>query len=118
MLLNTVSSVCDLSEKFRENEEPLTQRIKDNSSSVVNIAMGNQGIGDASHLFSIPSAVQTNLNNRTISVIVGKLLGGSSAVNGLQFHRGQKEDYDRWGSYFGESSDWSWEGLLPYFKKV
>jgi choline dehydrogenase-like flavoprotein len=36
----------------------------------------------------------------------------------MQVHRGQKDDYDRWGSYFGQPSQWSWDGLLPYFKKV
>lgn len=46
------------------------------------------------------------------------MLGGSSGVNGFQAHRPQKEDIDAWGAYFGESSEWSWEGLLPYFKKV
>jgi choline dehydrogenase-like flavoprotein len=51
-------------------------------------------------------------------VIGGQMLGGSSGVNGMQVVRGQREDYDRWGSYFGKKSDWSWDGLLPYFKKV
>lgn len=46
------------------------------------------------------------------------MLGGSSGVNGMQVQRGQKEDYDRWGSYFSDNSEWSWDGLLPYFKKV
>jgi choline dehydrogenase-like flavoprotein len=46
------------------------------------------------------------------------MLGGSSGVNGLQVHRGHKDDYNRWGGFFGEGSEWSWEGLLPYFKKA
>jgi choline dehydrogenase len=63
---------------------------------------------------------QVNLNNRTTNVVGGVMLGGSSGVNGLQVHRGQKNDYDRWGAYFqGQNgSEWSWDGLLPYFKKA
>ena len=83
-----------------------------------NITGGAEGINNASHLFIIPSVPQPNLHNRSITVIVGNLLGGSSAVNGLQVHRGQKEDYDRWGAYFGNNSTWSWDSLLPYFKKA
>ena len=73
---------------------------------------------DPTLTFNITSAPQPGLNNRTVAVIAGQILGGSSGVNGMQVVRGQKEDYNRWGSYFGGNSDWSWEGLLPYFKKA
>jgi choline dehydrogenase len=81
------------------------------------IASGIGSFRDQSHLFSFPSAPQTNLQNRTTAVVGGVMLGGSSGVNGMQVHRGHKDDYNRWGSYFGNESEWSWEGLLPYFKK-
>jgi choline dehydrogenase-like flavoprotein len=32
--------------------------------------------------------------------------------------RGTTEDYNRWGRFFGNASDWSWEGLMPYFQKA
>lgn len=46
------------------------------------------------------------------------MLGGSSGVNGFQAHRPQKEDINAWGRYFSQDSEWNWENLLPYFKKV
>jgi choline dehydrogenase-like flavoprotein len=69
----------------------------------------------AYHINSVP---QPNLNNRSIVVTVGNLVGGSSAINAKLTIRGTSDDYNRWGSFFGKDSSWSWEGLLPYFKKV
>ncbi|RYC65258.1 hypothetical protein CHU98_g908 [Xylaria longipes] len=68
--------------------------------------------------YQINSVRQPNLNNRSATVVVGKLVGGSSAINAMMTIRGTSDDYDRWGSFFGKDSSWSWEGLLPYFKKV
>lgn len=45
----------------------------------------------------------------------GKTLGGSSAINGMIYIRGAKEDYDNW-AYKG-CYDWDYESVLPYFKK-
>ena len=45
----------------------------------------------------------------------GKLLGGSSAINGLVHVRGNPGDYDEWGR--AGATGWNYESLLPYFKK-
>jgi choline dehydrogenase len=45
----------------------------------------------------------------------GKLLGGSSAINGLVHSRGNASDYDAWES--AGATGWNYESLLPYFKK-
>ncbi|KAG9047354.1 hypothetical protein FS837_002515, partial [Tulasnella sp. UAMH 9824] len=45
----------------------------------------------------------------------GKILGGSSALNYMVFDRGSKAEYDAWKKFGGDN--WSWSGLLPYFKK-
>jgi choline dehydrogenase len=52
------------------------------------------------------------LNGRKIFTPRGKVLGGSSSINGLVYTRGQSEDFDDW-----ETPGWSFGELLPYFKK-
>ena len=54
--------------------------------------------------------------NRAIPVPRGKLLGGSSSINGLVYVRGQTLDYDTWAQ-FGNRG-WSWQDVEPLFKRM
>jgi choline dehydrogenase len=53
------------------------------------------------------------MNNRKIYWPRGKVLGGSSAINGLIFVRGQREDYEHWARL--GNPGWAWNDVLPYF---
>jgi choline dehydrogenase len=58
---------------------------------------------------------EPDLNNRKIIQPRGKVLGGSSSINGLLYVRGQPEDYDHWRQL--GNAGWSFEDVLPYFRR-
>ena len=55
------------------------------------------------------------LNNRSLDWPRGKTLGGSSSINGLLYVRGQPQDFNHWRQL--GNSGWSWEDVLPLFKR-
>jgi choline dehydrogenase len=62
------------------------------------------------------SEPEAGTNNREIPVPRGKLLGGSSAINGLVFVRGQPLDYNTWAQ--AGNRGWGWEDVLPVFRRM
>ncbi len=62
--------------------------------------------------WSYQSEPEPELNGRSIFTPRGKVLGGSSSINGLVYIRGQPQDFDDW-----EAPGWSFGELLPYFRK-
>jgi choline dehydrogenase len=59
---------------------------------------------------------EPGLGGRTVFQPRGKVLGGSSSINGLLYVRGQHEDYDRWRQH--GNGGWGYDDVLPYFKKA
>jgi choline dehydrogenase len=62
------------------------------------------------------SEPEQNTTGRRIPVPRGKLLGGSSAINGMAFVRGQARDFDTWAQMGNQG--WSYEDVLPIFKRM
>ena len=61
------------------------------------------------------TAPQAGLNGRDIAYPRGRVIGGSSAINGMIYMRGQARDYDGWRQLGLEG--WGWDDVLPYFYK-
>jgi choline dehydrogenase len=59
---------------------------------------------------------EPELHNRKIAWPRGRVLGGTSCINGMVYIRGQREDYDHWASL--GSQGWSYRDVLPYFKRA
>jgi choline dehydrogenase len=55
------------------------------------------------------------VNDRAILYPRGKVLGGSSSINGMIYVRGQPEDFDHWAQLGNRG--WGWDDVLPYFKR-
>ena len=62
------------------------------------------------------SEPEAELNNRQIIQPRGKVLGGSSSINGLLYIRGQSADFDHWRQL--GNSGWSFEDVLPHFRRA
>ena len=63
------------------------------------------------------SEPEPHMNGRRIYHARGKVLGGSSSINGMIFQRGNPMDYERWASDPG-MEDWDYAHCLPYFKRM
>jgi choline dehydrogenase len=57
------------------------------------------------------------IGGRSLVYPRGKVLGGSSSINGMIYMRGQSGDYDRWAELTGDPS-WAWDKVLPLFMKT
>jgi choline dehydrogenase len=74
-------------------------------------------IGSKFYDWMYSSQPEPHMNGRRVSHGRGKILGGSSSINGMIFQRGNPLDFQRWGADPG-MSDWDYAHCLPYFKKM
>jgi len=62
------------------------------------------------------SAPEPHLDNRRIAWPRGKVLGGTSSINGMMYIRGHPKDYDGWAE--SGLDGWSYDDVMPYFKRA
>jgi choline dehydrogenase len=74
-------------------------------------------IGSRFYDWKYESEPEPFMNGRRISHARGKVLGGSSSINGMIFQRGNPLDYERWAADPGMET-WSYAHCLPYFKRM
>jgi len=74
-------------------------------------------IGSRFYDWKYESEPEPYMNGRRIYHARGKVLGGSSSINGMIFQRGNPLDYQRWAADPG-MADWDYAHCLPYFKKM
>jgi choline dehydrogenase len=108
----------------------LTNRLSEDGSSVCLLEAGPR---DLNPLIHIPAGYIKNVYNpkltwgfeaepsegtanRRFSLPQGRVLGGSSSINGLNYNRGQRADYDIWAAR--GNPGWSYDEILPYFRKT
>ncbi|HGG65802.1 MAG TPA: choline dehydrogenase [Rhodobacteraceae bacterium] len=72
----------------------------------------NMGIYD----WGFKTQPEPHLGNRTLVCPRGKVIGGSSSINGMVYVRGHARDYDHWAEQGAQG--WSYADVLPYFKRM
>ncbi len=116
----------------------VARRLAESGASVVLLEAGGvDNKGWAKMLFQIPGAInvmhstpqlkklfdwgykstpQRNALDRKIPMTCGRVLGGSSSVNGMLFVRGNKKNFDDWAAE--GCKGWAYDDVLPYFKRM
>ena len=61
------------------------------------------------------SEPEPGLNGRVLFQPRGKVIGGTSTINGMLYMRGHPADFDAWRQH--GCTGWDWDSVLPYFKK-
>lgn len=74
-------------------------------------------IGNSRYDWKYESEPEPHLNDRRVYHARGKVLGGSSSINGMIFQRGNPLDYERWATDPG-MKHWDYAHCLPYFKRM
>ena len=99
----------------------------------ISVALIKYGGSDAGPFIQMPAALsypmnmrlydwgyravaEPALNGRSLVCPRGKVIGGSSSINGMIYVRGHAGDYDHWQAQ--GASGWSYADILPYFKKM
>ncbi len=72
----------------------------------------NMGIYD----WGFRSEPEPHLNDRQLATPRGKVIGGSSSINGMVFVRGHAKDFDHWAE--AGAAGWSYADVLPYFRRM
>ena len=88
----------------------------DDASAWIQIPLGYGHLfTDAKHNWLYAHEPEPSSGNRAIPEPRGKVLGGSSSINGLIYIRGQREDFDHWRQL--GNTGWGFDDVLPYFRR-
>jgi choline dehydrogenase-like flavoprotein len=86
-----------------------------NDSILVRWPAGFARLQGANRRWEWETVPQPHCGGRRVPTPQGKMLGGSSAVNGMVYIRGNRRDYDRWAELGND--EWSYDRVLPYFRR-
>ncbi len=112
------SAGCVMANRLSENPQNkvlLLEAGGKDSSIWINIPVGFQKLLNHPTLnWCFEAEPDKNVGGRKIPIPRGKVLGGSSSINGMLYVRGQARDYDVWAQLGNRG--WSYSDVLPYFK--
>jgi choline dehydrogenase len=98
------------------DDRPLREPSQFMSNMMIHIPIGfGKTLNDPKVNWIYETESDPGTGNRPHKWPKGKVLGGSSSINGLLYVRGQAADYDNWAQMGARG--WSWDDVLPYFRK-
>lgn len=98
------------------DDRPLREPKQFMSNMMIHIPIGfGKTLNDKKVNWLYETEIDEGTGGRAHKWPKGKVLGGSSSLNGLLYVRGQSADYDGWAQMGARG--WSWDDCLPYFKK-
>ena len=113
------SAGCVLAHRLSEDPAvsvALVEAGGENNRFLLNMPLGyGKTVYSSTYSWQIFSEPEPEACDRVFYHPRGRVLGGSSAINGLLYIRGQHQDYDDWAA--GGATGWAWDDVLPYFKK-
>jgi len=115
VIVGAGSAGCVLAARLSEDPDVKVLLLESGPPDVnenIHVPLGYLQLGGTEVDWDIHSAPEEHCDNRRITLPRGRVLGGSSSINAMVYIRGNRLDYDEWGV-----PGWSYEDLLPYFRR-
>ena len=88
----------------------------ENDAFLINMPAGTAKLmGHKDYDWCLPAETDPTIGGREMQWSAGKVLGGSSSINGQVYMRGERSDYDNWEKL--GCAGWNWDSVFPYFLK-